>query len=132
MYTTFGCAYACLSMGIYYWQNSSNYEHPKFGRVYDIGLPSVLSVTLSISISILMGTHVFFLFTNQSSVESGALMMFNPFFEVKHQHDEPSLKEYLKMSVCSRMRQFSVNNFYQHCGTHKLYWFFPIQIPLVY
>lgn len=45
-----------------------------------IVMGSVLALSLAAAITLLLVTHLFFTFASQTSVESGMLIDFNPFF----------------------------------------------------
>ena len=59
-------------------------------------MASMLSSVLVLSLGILLATHVYFVFSSSSSVESGGLVMLNPFFE--SQYSSMTLKEYMNRS----------------------------------
>lgn len=80
VYTASGCLYTGLTQGIY----TIAYSDKDFTEE---GVPmeflitgSVLAVALFLAIIFLLGTHFYFVFTNQCSVEAGGLQIFNPFF----------------------------------------------------
>ena len=88
-YTTFGCAYVSLTMGIFTSNNFSyvgnGHRKSPYGRVnwsdkQSLTMASILSIALCIAISLLLFTHLFFIFSSQSSIESGRLQDYNPFF----------------------------------------------------
>jgi hypothetical protein len=71
----------------------------------------ILSIALVIGIMILLVTHVYFLFTAQSTIESSELGDFNPF----HEGDDSS--------------RFSKTNMRQVFGTYGMHYWLPIAIP---
>jgi hypothetical protein len=111
VYTTFGCAYSALTMGIC---SISIFEQERAIRNMtwtdknNMVLASVLSVSLSIAIGILLLTHLYMIWTNQGSVESGILMSYNPFFD---SHDGLYYQN-LQGNCANRTFNFSRNNFY--------------------
>ena len=55
------------------------------GGVGQLAFASLLATVLMLSVSILLVTHLYFIFTSMTSIESGALMGLNPFFESQNQ-----------------------------------------------
>jgi hypothetical protein len=63
-----------------------------------------------------------------SSVESGSLAPFNPFFD--SYDGQYSLN--LESGCVNRTFNFSRNNFYQVFGTNRVYWYLPLATPEKY
>ena len=81
IYTCVGCAFAGLTMG-YFLFCVFRPKDPKFRHISpdNMLMASVLSCALSVTISILLVMHVYFVFTSSSSIESSTLYKYNPFF----------------------------------------------------
>ena len=80
IYATLGCGYSALTMGLWSMSDDKDARVPRDNRE-SISMASILSASLTVALNILLWTHLYFTFTSMSSVESGALMDFNPFFE---------------------------------------------------
>ena len=78
IYTTLGCLYSAVTMGIWAWKVD---EYVPRACSESISMASILSASLVIALNVLLWTHLYFTFTSMSSVESAALLDFNPFFE---------------------------------------------------
>ena len=127
IYTTTGCLYSALTMGLYAMQMDR--RAPR-GAKENITMASVLSVALVFAISLLLVSHAYFTWTSQSSIESGSLMSFNPFFERRNPKSLAGLlEEKEKVSSVCRFLTVSRKNFFQVAGTHPLYWFLPLYTP---
>ena len=92
---------------------------------------SVLAGALMIAISILLVTHFYFSFTSHTSIESGMLMDFNPYFEsnLSEEENRNYATEQEGRSCLNRLLYFSRKNFYQMCGTKVFYWLLPLRTP---
>ena len=88
-------------------------------------MASVLSISLFIAIGILLATHLYMVWANQCSVESGILMSYNPFFDSY----DGSYPHNLDSGCKNRAFNFSRYIFYQVFGTSPLYWYLPIKTP---
>ena len=79
---TTGCFYAALSMGLpaYEIMNGKIVTNMSNAEIQHLVMASVLAASLTIAISILMFTHIYFVFSSMCSVEAGSLTGFNPFF----------------------------------------------------
>ena len=105
--------------------NARDYYHNMIAQ--KLAMASLLSLVLSISISILLFTHLYFVYTSSSSIESGGLITLNPFFESND--TDMTLEEFLNRSTWQKFWCFSKLNFQQHFGTSKLHWFLPLKVP---
>ena len=93
-------------------------------------MASILSVALSIAIAFLLLTHLFFAFTASSTIESGKLQLYNPFFQSVENGTKRTYEANLRSnSLCKQICNFSRVNFYQLFGTNLKYWFLPIKTP---
>jgi hypothetical protein len=111
VYTAVGCLYSSLTMGlcsITIFDKDVATRKLLWNDKNNLVMASVLSVSLCVAIGILLLTHLYMVYSNQSSVESGSLMPFNPFFD---SHDG-SYSENLEGGCCDRTFNFSRNNFY--------------------
>lgn len=100
------------------------------GARENITMGSVLAAALVLAIGLLLATHSYFTWTSQSSIESGSLISFNPFFErQKPKSLAGLLEEKEKVGSVCRFLTVSRKNFYQVAGTHPLYWFLPLYTP---
>jgi len=61
-------------------QRKNPYGRITWNDKQSLTMASILSVALSIAIALLLFTHLYFTFSAQSSIESGRLSEFNPFF----------------------------------------------------
>jgi len=67
-------------MGLWSLSEDNDYRIPRDNQE-SISMASILSASLTVALNILLWTHLYFTFTSMTSVESGALMDFNPFFQ---------------------------------------------------
>jgi len=81
VYVTFGCGFSAATMGVYTLSPPNNVKALINGGVGSMAFASLLAAVLLLSVSILLVTHFYFIFTSMTSIESGALMGLNPFFE---------------------------------------------------
>lgn len=106
VYTTVGCLYSFLTMGIF---TINNYDSRRFHNRETLIMASALSGGLTIAIMILLITHLYFVFSSNSSVESGGLMDLNPFFEPM---TPISYEEYMTQTCMQKVTYISRKNFF--------------------
>lgn len=84
-------------MGLFVWDNDiydgyekAKHKYPRinFNAKNSMMMGSVLALALTIAITILLVTHFYFSFTSHTSIESGMLMDFNPYFESNLSEEE--------------------------------------------
>ena len=70
--------------------------------------------------------HVYFVFTNSSSIESSTLYKYNPFFISTK---EGGYERNLARGGLNKLLNFSRRNFHQIFGTNPWYWLLPLENP---
>lgn len=128
IYTTTGCLFSTLTMGTFCLRTllSGSLGDFRVTKIQQLFIGSTLSLALTLGISILLFSHIYFVFANLSSVEAGKLDSVNPFFDPMH---PISIEEYRDQSCCTRLKYISRRNFFQHFGSNPLYWFLPLHTP---
>jgi len=103
-YTTSGCLFASLTMGI--WMVNVDESTVPYESKDSILMSVILSASLVIGIGILLITHLYFVLSAQSTIESGELSDFNPFYDGNRK-----------------------NNMGQVFGSYGIHYWLPLRIP---